>query len=340
MKFSFFTPHLKVSGGVRIILGYAHHLAARGHDVTVYVESRNPLRRILANFLGLRPRWMGNFKARIIRVPAFVSENVASADVLVATSWKSSLALADLQKERGRQFYLIQHDEGLYHGPRELVDRTYNFPQRKIVVSTWLKNVLKERSGQDAELLLNPVDGNLFRQVPRTAPGDTVRILLLDHPYAWKGTQEGVAIVQEIKETLSNVRLVMFGAKKKTAAADNCDEYHYNVPQRELAQLYSNADIYLCPSWDEGFGLPSVEAMRCGAALVTYDNGGSRDYAFDGRTAYVAPHRDQQALRARLEEAVNNAVQRKRIADAGMRFVLSMPDWEVQTIWFERILAA
>ena len=43
-----------------------------------------------------------------------------------------------------------------------------------------------------------------------------------------------------------------------------------------------------------------IEAMACGAALVTTDNGGSRDYAFDGTTALVADVGDA----ARLTEHV------------------------------------
>ena len=35
----------------------------------------------------------------------------------------------------------------------------------------------------------------------------------------------------------------------------------------------------------------ATEAMGCGAALCTYDNGGCRDYAIDGRTAVVLPRR-------------------------------------------------
>ena len=66
--------------------------------------------------------------------------------------------------------------------------------------------------------------------------------------------------------------------------------------------------IYLCPSWDEGLGMPSMEAMACGSALVTYDNGGSRDYAHDGETALVAPRRDLPALVGALGRILEIAV--------------------------------
>ena len=48
--------------------------------------------------------------------------------------------------------------------------------------------------------------------------------------------------------------------------------------------------------------MPPMEAMACGAALVTYDNGGCRDYARDGETALVAKRRDVDDLAAKLEQ--------------------------------------
>lgn len=36
MNISFLTPHINISGGVKIILGYADRLAKRGHKVTVF----------------------------------------------------------------------------------------------------------------------------------------------------------------------------------------------------------------------------------------------------------------------------------------------------------------
>jgi glycosyltransferase involved in cell wall biosynthesis len=45
------------------------------------------------------------------------------------------------------------------------------------------------------------------------------------------------------------------------------------VPEAELPQLYSGAVAFLYPSFYEGFGLPVLEAMRCGAAVITTRGG-------------------------------------------------------------------
>lgn len=40
------------------------------------------------------------------------------------------------------------------------------------------------------------------------------------------------------------------------------------VSDEELVQLYNLCTLYVFPSWHEGFGLPALEAMACGAAVI------------------------------------------------------------------------
>jgi len=86
--------------------------------------------------------------------------------------------------------------------------------------------------------------------------------------------------------------------------------------------------------------MPAMEAMACGAAVCTYDNGGCRDYAIDGRTAVVAPRRDVDALAWGLARLVEDAELRRRIARSGQEFVRTQFDWERATARLESLLAA
>ena len=84
--------------------------------------------------------------------------------------------------------------------------------------------------------------------------------------------------------------------------------------------------------------MPPMEAMACGAALVTYDNGGCRDYARHGETALVAPRRDVDALARALERLVDDAPLRERLARAGQAFIHREFDWDRATTRLEAIL--
>lgn len=336
MKITFLAPHLKISGGVRVILTYADLLAKRGNEVLVAVQSRNWLRRNIANVFNFKPKWFRDFAAKILRVKNYDEFNMLRSDVVVASNWKDSFWAAKYSQNLGKKFYLVQHDERLYHAERQKADEAFRLPLKKITVASWLKEIFEKEYDQKAEFLINTVDRKLFYPVSVKKIKGEIRILLLHHDYEWKGTREGVEIVRRLKVKYPQVKLILFGARKEKIDF-SCDEYHYNLAQKKLAWLYSSCDIFLCPSWDEGFGLPSLEAMAGKCALVTYDNGGSRDFAFDGQTALVAPRRDKETLYQKLELAVRDKNLREIIAKDGYNFVQKMPTWEEQAEKLEGI---
>src|SRR2546427_4549003 len=287
MRITFLCPHVRIAGGVRAILTYADRLAGRGHRVTVLVPAHGRLRALGRRLRGVRPDWLPSFRARIEWVTHWSPEWLPPGDVIVATAWQSAPIVAAAPAPAGRKFYLVQHYESLYHGDATTVDATYRLPLQTIVISTWLRDVLRERFGRDAEILVTPVDRALFHPVAAEAGTMRPRVLMLHHDYAWKGVPDGLEAIARVKNTVPSVCLVGFGVKPPRER-DRYDEFHENPAQDRLAALYSSADIYLCPSWDEGLGMPPMEAMACGAALVTYDNGGWRGFLPVGGNPLVA----------------------------------------------------
>jgi glycosyltransferase involved in cell wall biosynthesis len=326
VKITFLCPHLRIAGGVRAILTYADRLSADGHQVAVVVPAKSRARAFWRSATGAGPDWIPGFRARIVWVDRWRASALPDGDVLVATAWQSAAAAAEAPARCGRRFYFVQHYESLYHGRAETVDATYRLPLQKIVISTWLRDIMRERFASDAEVLVTPVDPVLFHPVPVTVATSRPRVLMLHHDYAWKGTADGFETVARVKRRVPGLFLVGFGVRAPKSAT-RYDEFHEDPPQDQLATLYSGCEIYLCPSWDEGLGMPPMEAMVCGAALVTYDNGGCRDYAHHDETALVARRRDVADLAAKLERLATDEKLRARLAAAGAAFVRNTFDW-------------
>ena len=337
MKITFLAPHVRIAGGVRAILAYADRLAARGHDVTLVVPARSRVRAAWRNVRGVGPDWAGHLRARLRWVGRWAPEALPDGDVVVATAWQSAAPVAAAPARCGGKFYFVQHYESLYHGAPDAVDATYRLPLRKIVISMWLRDVMRERFGSPAEVLVTPVDPELFHPTPTSVSTSRPRVLMLHHEYAWKGVADGLEAVARVRRHVPALRLVGFGVKAPDGGMPY-DEFHLSPPQARLAAVYSSCEIYLCPSWDEGLGMPAMEAMACGAALVTYDNGGCRDYARDGETALVARRRDVTDLAAKLERLAVNEPLRVRLAAAGLRFVTTAFDWDRAVRRLEEIL--
>ena len=338
MQIIFLSPSFnKRAGGTRIILQYAHLLQKKGHDVTVLVRSSNRLRRIIANILQLKkPDIIKDFQPRVRRVADFSQNTIPDHDAIIVSSWQH---IKDIKNfiDNKKLFYILQHDERMYHGDNTSVSSTYGLSSHKIVVSTWLQEMLEREYGQSSDLLLNPIDRELFYPTVSKKDDNVVRIMMQHHIYDWKGIDDGMKAIHTLRKKYDNLQIVMFGARQKDLPYNDV-EYHFDPPQEEIRDIYSSCDIFICPSWDEGFGLPSVEAMSCRCALVTYANGGSRDFAFHEKTALVAERKNVDDLTLQIEKLILDPKLRERISQSGYEYVKQMPTWSDQVNLLENIL--
>jgi starch synthase len=61
------------------------------------------------------------------------------------------------------------------------------------------------------------------------------------------------------------------------------------VTKPEAIQLYSNAQVFCCPSVYEPFGIINLEAMACETAVVASATGGIKEVVVDNQTGYLVP---------------------------------------------------
>lgn len=88
------------------------------------------------------------------------------------------------------------------------------------------------------------------------------------------------------------------------------------IPETELHTLYANALVSLQPSWDEGFGLPVLEAMAHGCPVITANLGATREVG-QGAATLVDPEFPEQSVAA-IEQLRSDRSYRQRMITAGL----------------------
>ncbi len=95
----------------------------------------------------------------------------------------------------------------------------------------------------------------------------------------------------------------------RASAQDLLDRITFvgSVSHTDLPTYYRAADVVAVPSFYESFGLVAVEAMACGTPVVASRAGGLAFTVDDGRTGFLVPHNDPDALAERLHRVLTDA---------------------------------
>jgi L-malate glycosyltransferase len=342
-------------GGFRVVYEYANQLVERGHGVTVVHPRRlrnwtpapppGVRKKLLVRAAKLagtvvhpRPSWQyvdPRVKLKYVREPTPCLFD--GADAVVATSWPTAEALAEMCPSAA-PYYLIQHYE-VWQGPADRVDATWRAPFTKLVIARWLWDKGVELGVPEAEMvhLPNAIEHGKFR-LHKPIESRAPRVAMLYSELEWKGGPDGVRALELTRLQVPDFRAVLFGVAPRPRGLPAWIEYEQKPAQERLVEdIYNGSAIYLCPSWAEGWHLPPAEAMACGCALVSTDIGGVRDYATHGDNALLAPVGDAEALRSHLVRLLRSSAQREAMARRGAARIQRFT-WDRSTTILEAVL--
>jgi glycosyltransferase involved in cell wall biosynthesis len=88
------------------------------------------------------------------------------------------------------------------------------------------------------------------------------------------------------------------------------------VPQEELVAFYNLADLFIFPSFYEGFGIPLLEAMACGCPAVV-SNTGNLPYLARGAALLVDPYKPDEIAGA-IHKILTEDGLRKELIEKGL----------------------
>jgi len=192
-------------------------------------------------------------------------------------------------------------------------DRSYkNFEQKKesflsvdnltlVPVSKWLEKDLKQSFLKDKRMLqiYNGIDTDTFKRQADTSwirkkygiPLKNIIVLGVASNWYRKGLDDFIKLRSLINDDISIVVVGLNAKERKQVNGVGIIGINRTDNVEELVALYSLADVYFNPTWEDNFPTTILEAMACGTPVVTYNTGGCSE-AIENGTGYVISQGD------------------------------------------------
>jgi len=134
-----------------------------------------------------------------------------------------------------------------------------------------------------ASRYLQPAASGTTVRRPRRTPEGSLRLLFVGRVVEHKGHAHVISCARLLKEAGQRDIIVDFAGRTNPAAHEFNEflgqfaesagltvNFHGEVTEEKLLSLYEKADVFMCLSEHEGFGLPVFEAMRCQLPVVAW----------------------------------------------------------------------
>ena len=195
--------------------------------------------------------------------------------------------------------------------------------------SKWLMEKVEQsilmEGAVELRLIPNGVDLSIFRPAEKDAVRRklglplSAKILLFVATPARRNAYKDFPTIQgaglRVGERLKaeHVLVLTLGEDAPSEQVGNV-EFRFIPPQYDsnlVACYYQAADLYVHAAQAETFPNAVLEAMACGKPTVATAVGGIPEAIENGRTGYLVPYRDAEAMADRIEELLADATKRK-----------------------------
>lgn len=216
-----------------------------------------------------------------------------------------------------------------------------------LVPSKYVKQLLNEEWGMpDEKIEVTPeaADDKLFTIVNNLSTNKISGVMKkfnIRKPYLFyignahphKNIEGLIKVFLELRKNYKDLTLVLSGNdnyfwqrikmhsrfRSLREASGNGIVYAGSVDDEQLVALYKNASCFVIPSFEEGFGLPLLEAMTCSCPVVS-SNGGSLPEVGGDAAVYFNPH-DYADMEDKINMVLKSDKLRKEMIEKGKKRV-------------------
>lgn len=314
-------------GGYKVVYEYCNRLVESGHEITVYylygsmLENSglpNIIRKLIVKVYGelIGPNRWYRLDRRIKKKVIPSAQKIGKGDIVIATAVQTAGMVKELPNICGRKVYFIQDFENWTVSSEEVL-KTYNYDMRKIVVSNWLKNLVDKNSKERSYIVSNCIDTRVFYVTGKKRNLHSIVFHYRNGLY--KGGIYAFKVIEMLHLKYPDLVVNMITTEKEIPEIPNYFNVFKNINQSKVAEINNVSQVFMCTTIDEGFGLPGLEAMACGCAVVSTSYKGVLEYAVDGSNALLSPVKDVERMTENIVKIFENDSVRKTIIDNGIK---------------------
>lgn len=182
-----------------------------------------------------------------------------------------------------------------------------------VAPSNWIKRTAQESFFRDVPMhvIHNGIDLEQFQPTAgdfRERYGCKDKYIVLGVAFSW-GERKGLDVFIQLSQMLDNrYQIVLVGTDEaaEQQLPENIISIRRTKDQKELAELYTAANVFANPTREEVLGLVNVEALACGTPVITFDTGGSPE-CVDESCGRVVPKNDVTAMYQQIVDICENA---------------------------------
>ena len=90
-------------------------------------------------------------------------------------------------------------------------------------------------------------------------------------------------------------------------------EFHQELSQERLVEVYNKLDVFIFPSHRESLGLVGLEAMACGVPVISTDIDGPREYVINGYNGFLFELKNSTELSEKILDLYSLTKKEKKL---------------------------
>ena len=210
-----------------------------------------------------------------------------------------------------------------------------------IVVSHKLKRLAEKYFGCHNKLTVIP-NGVDLQKVAVPNPGDLPEdrnptLLSVSNLIYTKGIDLTLSAIARLRKKYPELRYKVVGGgplesklrqQALSLGLNDCVEFLGRQPHQRVMEYMAECDIFVLPSWSEGFGVVYLEAMAHGKPVIGCQGEGIEDFVEHGKTGLLVKPKDVESLVEAIDFLLSHPEEARAIGERARKVVLENYTWE------------